>query len=165
MQMTKSGGLTETPADTIPNGSVYCGGGLQGSGFTIFGCSSGNRRAARLMVVRSNGSIHTYPDYGSQADYMTPSNGAVFVSHNLTIVKITAAGIRTLATKRQIASLIPGAVGVMGEGDIAVNRHGTVYAVESVLARPHGCTSMIVKVSLNGPIRALWRSASNQTCF
>jgi len=117
------------------------------------------------MVVRSNGSIRTYPDHASQADFMSTSNGTVVVSHNLAIVKITAAGSQTLATERQIAHLVPGAIGVMGEVDIAINRHGTVYAVESVLARPHGCTSMIVQVSPGTRVRALWRSAPNQTCF
>jgi len=59
----------------------------------------------------------------------------VVVNYNLEVLRVTATGMRTLATARQIAKLVPGAIGVMGGGggDVAASPHGTVYAVESVL--------------------------------
>jgi hypothetical protein len=119
------------------------------------------------MVVRANGSTKTYPDNSAQAGYMAEANGAVVVNHNLDVVRVTANGLETLATGRQIAKRVPGAIGVMGGsgGGLALSDNGTVYAVESVLARPHGCTSVIAQIEPSGSIRALWHSAPNQTCF
>jgi glucose/arabinose dehydrogenase len=117
------------------------------------------------MVVRLNRSIRTYPEGGSQTNFMTETNGSVVVNYNLAVVRVTATGMRTLATARQIAKLVPNAIGVMGGGDVAASPHGTVYAVESVLARPHGCTTVIAQINPDGTLSALWRSAPNQTCF
>jgi hypothetical protein len=167
VQMTPSGRLVQTPADSVPNGSEFCGGGVTGRRFAVFSCGSGDRRGPRLMVVRFDGRIHTYRDVGSQAGYMTEAAGSVVANYNRAIVRITASGIQTLATQRQIAGLVPGAIGVMGGGggDVAVSRTGTVYAVESVLAHPHGCTSVIAQITPRGTVSAAWLSAQNQTCF
>jgi hypothetical protein len=165
LQLTASARFARTSADSIPDASGYCGGGVAGAGFIAFGCESGAERGPRLMVVRSDGSSKSYPNEGSQANEMSVSDGTVVASHNGAIVKVGVDRLQTLATERQIESLIPGTIDVMGDGGIAVDHHGVVYSIESLLTRPHGCTSVIVRISPKSRIRALWRSAPNQICF
>jgi hypothetical protein len=167
VQLNPSGRLVPTSADAVPNGGEFCGGGVIGNGFVVFSCASGDRRGPRLMVVQTNGRTANYPDRGSQAGYMAEANGSVVANYNLNVVRITANSMKTIATSRQIAHLVPRAIGIMGGGggDVAVSRNGTIYALDSVLTRPHGCTSVIAQIDPNRSIRAMWRSAPNQTCF
>ena len=163
LQLTSSGKLVQTPADSIPKTSD-CGNEVAGPGFIVFGCLSGFGRGPRLMVVRSNGSIANYPDTVSQPNLMATSNGTVAAIHNRAVVRVGVNRLETIATPRQIIDLVPGAIGVMGDNGIAIDRHGIVYANQDFLVAHRGCTDVIFKIDPSGRIRTLWRSVFTRLC-
>jgi hypothetical protein len=167
LQLTSSGELVRTSADSIPiseKTSGYCGAGVPGPGFIAFGCSSGARRGPRLMVARTNGTTENFPDLGSQANDMSASNGTVVAIHNGAIVRVGVNGLATIATERQLTSLVPGGLGWPGVG-IAIDREGTVYVDRDfIVARP-GCADVIFEIERSGRIRKLWRSARTNSCY
>lgn len=114
LQLTSSGELVQTPVDATPYTSGYCGPSVAGPGFVVFGCGSGGGRDPRLMVVQSNGTTADYPNFGSQPDLMSASNGIVVAIHNRAVVRVGTNGLETIATPRQIADLVSRAALAMG---------------------------------------------------
>ena len=163
LQLTSSGELVQTSADSIPKTSGYCGGGIAGPGFIAFGCSSGAGRGPRLMVVRCNGAIESYPNTTLQPNDMSASNGTVVAIHNGAVVRVGANGLETIATQRQLAKLASGAH--IGDGGIAVDRHGTIYIDQDFLVARRDCADVIVKIDPKGHMRALWHSALSRSCY
>ncbi len=164
LQLTSTGELVQTPADSIPKTSD-CGNEVAGPGFIVFGCMSGAGQGPRLMVVRSNGSIENYPDNVSQPNDIAASNGTVVAIHNRAVVRVGVSGLHTIATPRQVADLIPGAIGVMGDNGVALDRHGNVYFNQDFLVAHRGCTDVIFKIDPSGRIRTLWRSGFTRFCY
>jgi hypothetical protein len=166
LQLTSSGELVRTSADSIPlpaETSQFCWPEVPGSGFIAFSCSSGAGRGPRLMVVRSNGSTENYPEYG-ELDAMSASNGTVVAIRNGAIVRVGLNGLATIATQRQLANLVPGALGWPGVG-IAIDREGTVYVDQDFIIGRHGCADVIFQIGPRGQIRKLWRSARTNSCY
>jgi len=165
LRLTATGKLVQTPADSIPNVSGYCGPEIAGPGFMAFGCGSGAGRGPRLMVVRSNGSTVNYPDIGSQPDDMAASNGTVVAIHNGAVVRIGVSGLETIATQQQLTKLVSSAALRMGDNGIAIDHHRHVYVNEDYLVRHRGCTDVIVEIDPSGHMRTLWHSAPSRSCY
>jgi len=117
------------------------------------------------MVVRSNGSTQNYPDTVSQPNDMSASNGTVVAIHNGAVVRVGANGLKTIATQRQLANLVPAATGGWPGVGIAINRHGTIYVNQDFLFGRRGCADIIVEIEPNGHMRALWHSALTRLCY
>ena len=165
LRLTSSGELVQTPADSIPETSGYCSGGIAGPGFVAFGCVSGAGRGPRLMILRSNGSIENYPDIGSQPNDMSASNGVVVAIHNGAVVRVGANGLETIATPRQLAKLVSGAALHMGDNGIAIDRHGNVYVDQDLPVVHRGCADVIVEIDPNRHMRTLWHSTLTRSCY
>lgn len=165
LRLTSSGELVRTHADSIPHTSGYCSGGVAGHGFIAFGCASGAGRGPRLMIVRSNGSIESYPDSGSQPNDMAASDGTVVAIHNGAVVRIGAHGLETIATQPRLARLASGTALRMGDNGIAIDRHGNVYVNQDFLVRGRGCVDVIAEIDPGKNLRTLWHSAPSRSCY
>lgn len=165
LRLTAAGKLVETPADSTPDTSGHCGRELAGPGFTVFGCASGARRGARLMVVRSNGTNRNYPETVSQPNDMTAANGTVVAIHNGAVVRIGADGLTTIATQRELAGLVSGTALRMGDNGLAVDGRQDVYVNQDFLVAGRGCSDAVVEIGPNRHLRTIWRSPVTRSCY
>jgi hypothetical protein len=117
------------------------------------------------MIVRSDGTSESYPDFGSQPNDMSASDGTVVAIHNGAVVRIEANRLETIATRRRLAALLPGATVRMGDNGIAIDRHGKVYVNQDFLVGRRGCVDMLAEIDPNAHLRTLWRSALTRSCY
>jgi hypothetical protein len=107
------------------------------------------------MVFRSDGTSVNYPDFGSQPNVVSASNGRVAAIDNKAIVLVSANGLKTIATPRQAADLVPGAMFAMDDNGIAIDPHGNVYVNQDFLVGRRGCTDVIFEIHASGRIQAV----------
>ena len=96
---------------------------------------------------------------------MSASNGTVVAIHNGAVVRVGVNGLETIATRGQLANLVPGATGGWPGVGIAINRHGNIYVNQDFLFGRRGCADIIVEIDPNRHMRTLWHSALTRLCY
>jgi hypothetical protein len=96
---------------------------------------------------------------------MSASDGTVVAIHNGAIVAVKVNRLATIATRRQLTSLVPGATGGWPGVGIAIDRQRTVFVDQDYLFGRRGCADVIFEIEPSGPIRALWQSAVTRSCY
>lgn len=170
--LNSSGRFVEELSNPVPAvAAVDCGSDVPGPGFHVFACASGGAAAghphpAELVVVRSDGSAVSYPDY--RGGDVASGGGEVVATYDDNLVRVTSRRLVPLLTSRELARALHIPFTAIRVGDIyapTVDGRGDVYFVASALSRS-GCQNRILERTAGGAIRQVWASSTsrNNTC-
>jgi hypothetical protein len=119
-----------------------------------------------LLVVRSNGSYVSYPDY--EGGDFAAGDGEVVATYDGNLVRVTATRLVPLLTSTSLRSALGTSLADIGSPTVGTD--GDIYFVVSIYpgrGRPPGCQSRILERTTGGAVRQIWGSPPSQkdVCF
>jgi hypothetical protein len=170
--LTPSGRFVKDASEPVPAvASISCADSVPGPGFQVFSCMSGGGDTAdghgpELLVVRSNGSYVSYPDY--EGGDFAAGDGEVVATYDGNLVRVTATRLVPLLTSTSLRSALGTSLADIGSPTVGTD--GDIYFVVSIYpgrGRPPGCQSRILERTTGGAVRQIWGSPPSQkdVCF
>jgi hypothetical protein len=127
------------------------------------GAAASHPHPEELLVIRSNGSSVAYPAF--RVGEFTVGEGEVVATYNIGLVRVTSSRLVPLLTGSELANALHvRSTAIMDIYDPAVDAHGDVYFVASVLSVSHsGCQNPVLERTAGGTVRQVRPSTTRNT--